>query len=160
MGVSAADSLLAVMSFNAAYARVIDDDDLERWPDFFTADAQYRITHVENVRDGLAAGMVYADSRDMLIDRISALREANVYERQRYRHVIGMPSVDLLEPGVLRSHAPFLIIRIMHTGEMTVFASGAYHDEFVQDEGSDLKLRKREVVCDSTSTDTLMAIPL
>ena len=65
---------LRIAAFNAAYAKTIDSDALERWPDFFTADCHYRITHVENQAEGLAAGIVWADSRDMLFDRISALR--------------------------------------------------------------------------------------
>ena len=39
-------------------------------------------------------------SRAMLTDRVAALREANIYERQSYRHIVGMPA---LRPGERRS---------------------------------------------------------
>lgn len=164
--------LLEVSAFNAAYARAIDSDALEEWPAFFTDRCRYRITHVENQEEGLAAGIVYADSRAMLEDRVSALREANIYERQRYRHLIGFP--HFIEPGVglspavngtvdaiecVATETPFLVVRIMSTGEQCVFASGVYLDRFVV-EGERLLLDERTVVCDSTSTDTLMALPL
>ena len=80
--------ILALAAFNAAYAHAIDSDALEQWPAFFTEECHYRITHIENQREGLAAGLVWADSRAMLEDRIAALREANIYERHHYLSLI------------------------------------------------------------------------
>jgi 3-phenylpropionate/cinnamic acid dioxygenase small subunit len=34
---------------------------------------------------------IYADSRAMLRDRVTAPRTANIYERQSYRHIVGLP---------------------------------------------------------------------
>lgn len=153
------DTLLRLCAFNAAYARTIDNDALENWPAFFTEDCHYRITHVENHREGLPAGIVWADSRAMLEDRVAALREANIYERQRYRHVLGIPHVLASDAGGIRAETPFVVVRIMAGGESLLFASGAYHDRFV-DKGGDLLLAERVAVCDSTSTDTLLALPL
>jgi anthranilate 1,2-dioxygenase small subunit/terephthalate 1,2-dioxygenase oxygenase component beta subunit len=151
--------LLGLSEFNAAYAHTIDSDALERWPDFFTEDCHYRITHVENERDGLAAGIVYADSRAMLRDRVAALREANIYERQRYRHLLGMPFVTGRGPGTTEAQTPFVVVRIMATGITDVFATGLYRDRFVQRDGR-LLLAERVAVCDSTVIDTLLALPL
>jgi anthranilate 1,2-dioxygenase small subunit len=61
------------------YAHCLDADELERWPDFFTEDCFYRITSAENYEAGLPLGLIYATSRNMLKDRVSALREANIY---------------------------------------------------------------------------------
>src|ERR1700756_5526259 len=72
----------------ADYAACLDSDALERWPGFFTADCTYRITSAENHEAGLPLGLIYASSQKMLADRVSALREANIYEPQRYRHLI------------------------------------------------------------------------
>lgn len=151
--------LLRIAAFHAAYAQAIDSDQLERWPGFFTERCHYRITHVENEREGLPAGIVYADSRAMLEDRITALREANIYERQRYRHLLGMPLVDEANAQGARARTPFLVARIMHTGQTDLFATGEYRDHFVL-EGGQLLLASRVVVCDSTTTDTLLALPL
>ena len=152
-------SLLDIASRNAAYAQAIDNDALETWPDFFTADAHYRITHHENEAQGLSAGLVWADSRDMLTDRISALREANIYERQRYRHLLGLPHLLQADAHSAVAHTPFMVARIMHTGESLLFASGEYRDRWVR-QGPALLLAERVVVCDSTVTDTLLALPL
>lgn len=151
--------LLQIAAFNAAYARVIDSDAMEQWPDFFTPDCHYRITHVENEAEGLPAGIVWADSRDMLSDRVSALREANIYERQRYRHLLGLPLLESADATSAVARTPFMVARIMHTGETDVFATGEYRDRYALLEGR-LLLAERVVVCDSTVTDTLMALPL
>ena len=155
--------LLALCAFNAAYAHAIDSDELEQWPGLFTQDCHYRVTHVENEQEGLAAGIIYADSRAMLEDRITALREANIYERQRYRHLVGIPLLKSAEaeaePGVALARTPFIVLRIMATGQTEVFATGEYRDRLVQKDGK-LLLAERVVICDSTVTDTLMALPL
>jgi anthranilate 1,2-dioxygenase small subunit/terephthalate 1,2-dioxygenase oxygenase component beta subunit len=151
--------LLQLCAFNASYAQAIDSDALETWPAFFTEDCRYRITNVENERDGLPAGIVYADSRAMLEDRIAALREANIYERQRYRHLLGVPLVEAADENSATARTPFFVARIMHTGETMLFASGEYRDRFVKT-GGKLLLAERVAVCDSTVTDTLLALPL
>jgi anthranilate 1,2-dioxygenase small subunit/terephthalate 1,2-dioxygenase oxygenase component beta subunit len=153
------NDLLRLCAFNAAYAHTIDSDALEDWPGYFTPDCHYRITHVENEREGLPAGIVYADSRDMLEDRIAALREANIYERHRYRHMLGMPLVTASSGGRIAASTPFMVARIMATGQTELFATGVYQDQFVDADGK-LLLAERVAVCDSTVTDTLLALPL
>jgi 3-phenylpropionate/cinnamic acid dioxygenase small subunit len=151
--------LIALCTFNAAYADAIDGDALESWPGFFTEGCHYRITHAENHREGLPAGIVYADSRAMLEDRVAALREANIYERHRYRHLLGMPWITARSPAAIEARTPFMVARIMATGQTELFATGAYHDRFVR-EGGRLLLAERVAVCDSTVIDTLLALPL
>jgi anthranilate 1,2-dioxygenase small subunit len=152
-------TLERILALQAAYIRCIDNNELERWPDFFVEECLYKVTSAENHRAGLEAGIVYADSRNMLIDRITALRMANVYEKQSYRHILGLPNVLRNGGGEAESETPFLVVRIMHDGQSDVFASGVYLDTY-RTEGSDLKLSRRIVVCDSSRVDTLMALPL
>jgi 3-phenylpropionate/cinnamic acid dioxygenase small subunit len=151
--------LLAVLAFNAVYADTIDSDALERWPALFTERCHYRITHVENEREGLPAGIVYADSRAMLEDRVAALREANIYERQRYRHLLGIPVLTGADDQQASARTPFIVVRVMASGETSLFATGVYQDRFVRESGR-LLLAERVAVCDSTVTDTLLALPL
>jgi anthranilate 1,2-dioxygenase small subunit/terephthalate 1,2-dioxygenase oxygenase component beta subunit len=151
--------VLSLCAFNAAYAQAIDSDSLEQWPSFFAEDCLYRITNVDNEKEGLPAGIVYADSRAMLEDRIAALREANIYERHRYRHLLGIPQVEPAGAGEVTARTPFIVARIMATGETMLFASGEYRDRFRLVDGKPL-LAERVAVCDSTVTDTLLALPL
>jgi 3-phenylpropionate/cinnamic acid dioxygenase small subunit len=148
-----------LIALNAEYAAALDDDRLEDWPGFFTDDCFYRITTAQNHAQGLPAGLVYADSRQMLADRILSLRKANVYEKQRYRHLLGLPLLRKGENGSMRVETGFAVLRIVRGGETDVFASGRYLDEVVRD-GDTLKFAKRDVICDSSRIDTLLAIPL
>jgi anthranilate 1,2-dioxygenase small subunit len=149
-----------IMAVQARYARCIDTDRLEEWPDFFLPDCQYRITTAENHRLGYAAGLIWADSRGMLQDRVAALREANIYERHSYRHVLGLPLVDGTGPEGTRSETPFIVARIMRDGATDLFATGRYLDLWRADEAGTPKLAERIVVCDSSRIDTLLALPL
>jgi len=148
-----------VSRLNAEYARAIDDDRLEDWPSFFTDPCLYTITSADNHRRGMPVGVIYADSKGMLKDRVAALREANVFERQSYRHVVGLPAIVGERDGAVRAETPFLVVRIMRDGTMALFATGRYLDALVEEAGV-LRFRERVVVCDSSRIDTLLAIPL
>jgi 3-phenylpropionate/cinnamic acid dioxygenase small subunit len=150
---------LAVLDLNARYAEAIDEGRLEEWPDFFTDDGRYRVTTAENVAQNLPLSLIYATSRAMLRDRVKALREANIYEAQRYRHMLGPSRIEPAEHGALRVRTSFMVARIMHTGETTLFATGSYHDSVVLD-GEAARFAERTVILDSRQIDTLLAIPL
>jgi anthranilate 1,2-dioxygenase small subunit len=142
-----------------AYARCIDSGNLEAWPDFFEENCLYKITTADNHAQGLEAGVVFANTRGMLRDRIASLREANIYERHVYRHFLGQPWIVSEEPGEVRSETSFFVARIMRDGTTDVYATGRYLDLYALNAGTP-KLRERIVVCDSSRFDTLLALPL
>src|SRR4051795_11837437 len=113
---------LQIQDLNARYVQAIDGNKLEAWPDFFTEDGRYRVTTAENFERGLPLGLIYATSRAMLRDRVRSLRDANVYEAQRYRHLIGPALIREQESGEVHAQTSFMVARIMHTGETTLFA--------------------------------------
>jgi 3-phenylpropionate/cinnamic acid dioxygenase small subunit len=147
-------------ALNAAYARCIDNDRLEQWPDFFLDRCLYLITTADNHAAGMQAGIVYADTRAMLADRVLALRDANVYEQQRYRHIVGAPFVLEQNGDSATVESPFLVARIMRDGATDVFATGRYLDRIVQGPEGTLQFAERVAVCDSSNIDTLLVIPL
>ena len=149
-----------VADLNARYADAIDADRLEAWPDFFLDDGRYRITTAENAAQGLPLGLMYAASRAMLRDRVRALREANVYEAQCYRHVLGTPLIVAVETGGLRARTSFMVARVMRTGETMLFATGCYDDRVVLDAANGARFAEKTVILDSRQIDTLLAIPL
>jgi 3-phenylpropionate/cinnamic acid dioxygenase small subunit len=154
---------LAVENLLARYAHAIDDDRLEAWPDFFVEHARYRITTAENHERGLPLSLVYADSRAMLRDRVSALRHANVYEAQRYRHCVSAVMAERIDAHTARAVSSFQVVRIMHSGESMLFASGRCLDRIRlagQNEGGLAQFEERIAIIDSRRVDTLMAIPL
>jgi anthranilate 1,2-dioxygenase small subunit len=143
----------------AEQARAIDDDRLEDWPAFFADPCLYKITTAADFRDGMEAGLFFANSIGMLKDRVSALREANIYEHQRYRHILGAPLIGPAGEGGTPSETAFLVLRIMRHGTTDIFASGKYLDRW-RLAGAATRLAERIVVCDSARIDTLLALPL
>ncbi|AEA22353.1 aromatic-ring-hydroxylating dioxygenase beta subunit [Pseudonocardia dioxanivorans CB1190] len=153
------DNQTAIARAQAHYARCIDDGPLDDWPLFFTEDCHYRITTADNYSRGLPAGVIWADTRGMLRDRVSALQEANIYEPHVYRHMLGLPAVLSESGGDVRSETPFVVMRVTGGGPTDVFATGRYVDRYHLADGRAL-LRERVVVCDSKEIDTLLALPL
>lgn len=70
-----------------------------------------------------------------------------------------MPLLLEAEGDAARARTPFMVARIMATGQTEMFATGSYEDRFVRRDGR-LLLQSRVAVCDSTVTDTLLALPL
>jgi anthranilate 1,2-dioxygenase small subunit len=150
----------AVEQLNTAYVRCIDSDRLEEWPDFFVEDCLYQIVSAGNEARGLPLGLVYADSRAMLTDRVAALRLANVYEPQRYRHLVSSLAIlDARDLAAVRAEAHYLVVRTMQAGASEVFSVGRYVD-VIDLTGKRPLLRERRVVFDNERIDTLLAIPI
>lgn len=150
---------VAVSNLLADYAACIDGDALERWPDFFTDDCVYRITSAFNVARGLPAAVIHADNRRMLEDRVAALRKANIYERQGYRHIVSVPRIGRGDGAVLETEAGFLVVRILAEGALDLFVTGRYVDR-IDFSGERPRFASKIVVLDSEKIDTLLAIPL
>ena len=146
-----------VEDLHARYAHALDEDRLEDWPNFFTENGVYRIATAENEARGLPLPVVYCEGRPMLRDRVQSLRHANIYEPQRYRHIVSSVLVEKIDEKRARSITNFLVVRIMENGESTLFASGRYVDRILLRE---MLYEERIVVCDSRRFDTLLAIPL
>ena len=146
-----------VERLHARYAHALDNDQLEQWPNFFTASGRYRIATAENEARGLPIPVLYCEGQAMLRDRIASLRHANIYEPQRYRHMVSAVLLEEETPQSVKSIASFLVVRVMENGETLLFASGRYVDRISLPE---MRYEERVVVCDSRRFDTLLAIPL
>jgi 3-phenylpropionate/cinnamic acid dioxygenase small subunit len=145
----------------ARYAHALDEDRLEEWPNFFTERGVYRVTTAENEARGLPLPVLYCDSRAMMRDRVASLRNANIYEPQRYRHLVSSTLIERMSATEVKAVSNFLVIRTMQDGETALFASGRYRDRILLTGDSGLaQFEERIVVCDSRKFDTLLAIPL
>ncbi len=175
------EQVLRIADLNARYVDAIDSGRLEAWPEFFLDDSRYRITTAENAEQDLPLAIIYTTSRAMLRDRVKALREANVYEGQRYRHVLGLPLIGMPPIGMppiggtgssavptgggegggagVRARTNFMVARVMRSGETMLFATGRYEDRIVFD-GATAMFAEKTVIIDSRQIDTLLAIPL
>ena len=103
-------------------------------------------------------GVMYATTRGMLLDRVFAIRRANLFEPHRYRHVTGPIRLKSVEGDIAAVHAHFIVARIMHDGVTSLFATGRYLDR-IDISTAEYRFKGRIVVLDSDKIDTLLAIP-
>lgn len=154
------DVHFTVEQLNTAYVRCIDNDRLEEWPGFFAEECLYQIISSDNFERGLPLGLVYADSKAMLEDRVTALRQANIYEPQTYRHLVSSLVIsDASDLERVRAEAHYLVVRTMQAGESGVFSVGRYAD-VIDLTGEKPLFRERRVIFDNERVDTLLAIPI
>ena len=147
-----------VENLQSRYVHTLDDDRLEDWPGFFSASGRYRITTAENHARGLPLCIVQADSKAMMRDRVAALRHANIYEAQGYRHLVSSTLIIRVEGGLAEAVSNFHVVRIMHDGATMLFATGRYIDRIRL--GDIALFEDKLVLLDSRRIDTLLAIPL
>ena len=147
-----------IEALNTRYIRAIDDDALEDWPKLFTEECLYRITTRENFAQNLPLPLMECASRGMLIDRVFGYRRVNVYEPQRYTHLLSGLVIEPIDGTHMRCRQNYAVIRTMVTGEMTIFSCGVYHDRIAL--GHEALFEERIVVQESRRVDTLLVIPI
>ncbi len=159
-GVDAPAALrLRLADLYCAYADTLDDGALEAWPDFFTADCLYKVVPRENFEQGLPIALIYCESRDMLFDRVVAIRETALYVPRLIRHLTG--NIRLREIGTdgLRLTASFALFQTMADRPSELFLCGRYHDRVI-DDGAELRFAERICVYDSTIVPTSLVFPV
>ncbi len=150
---------LRVADLLARYAECFDQGRFEEWPEFFTEDCIYKIVSSENHEQGLPLGVIDCDSQNMLRDRIMALREANIYEEHRYRHILSTTLIKARDGDTVRAETSYHVTRTMRDGAAMPFSTGRYIDRIVI-AGETLKFAEKIVVFDGKRIDTLLVIPL
>jgi anthranilate 1,2-dioxygenase small subunit len=148
-----------IAEFQMAYAHRLDDLDLDAWPAFFLADGKYVVTTRENVALGLPIGIVNCINRGMMEDRVKAFHTANVFEPHTYNHLLGPTEILGQTGNRVRTRQNFQVVRIMETGRMDLYATGAFQDVIVVEDAG-LKFAERRVVLDSRAVEILLVIPL
>jgi 3-phenylpropionate/cinnamic acid dioxygenase small subunit len=142
-----------------AYADCIDEERYGQWPDFFEDACFYQITTREAHVKKMPVGIIQCNSKGMLIDRINSMHKANIFEPQRYRHMLGALNVELTVDGVVKARMGFSVIRIMESGDSSLFVSGVWESEIVESPDG-LLFRKNIAVLDSSRVDTLIVVPV
>jgi anthranilate 1,2-dioxygenase small subunit len=149
----------AIARLMMEYVHAIDNDEVERWPQFFTDPCLYRIVSRRDHEENRPIGVWHCDTRGMLEDRVSALREVNVFGPHAYRHVIGPTEILEHRDGLWHTQTSYLLARIMQDGDTQLFSSGRYLDAIAV-AGESARFSSRIVVTDSWRYDMLIVIPI
>ena len=124
------------------YVQCIDDDDLESWAELFIDDCEYRVIPRENADAGLPAAIIACEGKGMLLDRVIAHREANVYPAHYTRHLVSNTRVLSIENDVIHAQSNYAVLQTRSDGETFIYNAGRYVDEIVR-VGEDLRYRKK-----------------
>ncbi|MGE0810574.1 MAG: aromatic-ring-hydroxylating dioxygenase subunit beta [Immundisolibacter sp.] len=141
------------------YVETIDEDRLEQWPDLFVTDCVYQVIARENADRGLPTSAIYCDSRGMLVDRIVALRHANIYAKHYYRHVLSNVNVKGVEGDELVVQSNYVVLQTLVEGDTHVFNAGKYLDRMVATPDG-LRFKRKVVVFDTYRIPNLLVTPL
>ena len=136
---------LALMELYDAYGAALDDD-LERWPEFFTEDALYRIVARENYERNMLWPTMSCEGRGMMLDRVMAIRETSMFAPRQMRHFVSGVRILSETPDGYRTQANFLVGESQVEAESRVFAIGRYMDLVVRDDANG-GLRFAEKLC-------------
>ena len=146
-------------ALTAAYVHALDDADLDRWPEFFTEDCVYRIVPRENYENGLPLAIWYCRGRGMLLDRVTAIRETQLFAPRALRHVTGNMLVLGREGGALRTVTNYAVYESTLDRASEVFNVGRYLDRIVVEAGR-LKFAEKLCVFDTSVVPTSLIYPI
>ena len=149
----------AIRALEYRYARLLDEDRLEEWPDLFVERGVYKVIPRENLDREPALPIFFCDSRAMMVDRVRSLRKANVYNLHYCRHVVSNIEVLSVAADSFEVAACYTVYQTDLEGQTRLFSVGQYRDVIANGDG-ELKFREKIAVCDTFNIPNLLAIPL
>jgi len=106
------------------YAAVIDDGDLNAWPNFFVEEGVYKLIPRENYLKGLPVSLIYCKNRVMMEDRVVAIQKASIYTPQYYRHHYSNLRVEDISDDQATLLANYIVYRTQDDGDTILFSTG------------------------------------
>lgn len=150
---------LEIQDLYTSYAAALDDGDLDAWPDFFTEECDYQVIPRDNFDRGLPLAVIRCESRAMLRDRVTAVRETTMFEPRYIRHLISNVAVAEEVDGVFDVRANYAVFETLADAYSRVFNVGRYLDKLVRD-GDVLKFREKLCVYDSVLVPNSIIYPI
>lgn len=145
---------------NARYAESLDDGPLDDWPEFFTEHCLYLIIPRENHERGLPLAIVRCESRDMLKDRVTAVRETMMYEPRYLRHHITNLRVVSEAADEVEAVSNFTVIEVLPEELPRILMTGRYHDRLRREADGQWRFSERLCVFDSTLVPNSIIYPV
>jgi len=142
-----------------AYYNALNDGALERWPELFVETCIYKVIPRENVEQGFPVALIYCESRDMLVDRVVALRETALYAPRIARRITSGVTLRSIEADGLHLTANFTVLQTMPDQPSELFLCGCCQDRVVED-GDALRFAERLCIYDSTIVPTSLVYPI
>jgi 3-phenylpropionate/cinnamic acid dioxygenase small subunit len=141
------------------YAEALDDGPLEDWPEFFTEECLYLIQPRDNFDLGLPMAIMRCESRDMLRDRVTAVRETMMFEQRYLRHQVTNLRVRSRETETLTASANFTVVEVLPDDLPRILMVGRYLDTLRREEET-WRFVERRCVFDSLLVPNSIIYPV
>ncbi|MBV9438582.1 MAG: aromatic-ring-hydroxylating dioxygenase subunit beta [Candidatus Eremiobacteraeota bacterium] len=149
---------LRIEDLYARYAAVLDDQQYDEWPAFFTEDAVYKVIPRENYDRGLPLSTLAFESRGMLEDRVYGITQTLFHEPYYQRHLICGLLVRR-DDEAFAVRANYCVVRTKKGMLSEVYSAGRYDDRIVED-GGQLRFARKLVIFDSELIPNSLIYPL
>ena len=159
MGADLRELQWVVERLNYDYAEVLDSGDIERWPDFFTEDAIYRVTSKENADGNFPAGLIYCDGMGMLKDRAFALAHTETFAPRYTQHHVNNVRILAVEEDMVQAEANYLVLETVTDEPTRILQAGKYIDR-VRRTGDRLLFKERQCVYHSLVIPNALVFPV
>lgn len=150
----------AIADFHAIYAAELDRGDVEKWPDFFTDDACYRVIARDNHEAGMPLGLMYCNGMGMLKDRAYAIKHTEMYAPRYVLHSVSLVRVLAFDGTHATAEANFLVHETLVDEPTRLLMAGRYDDRFRVMPDGRLKLAKRDCIFDSVLVSNCVVFPV
>ena len=148
-----------IEQLNSEYARILDSERFEEFPELFVEECLYRVVPRENHLLGLPIAVIHCESKGMIKDRVYAARESTMAEPRTLRHFI--TNIRILDAGdeAVRAEANVLVVQTMINRMTEIVLSGLYLDRIVRS-GDHLRFKERLCIYDSLLLPTSLIAPV
>jgi salicylate 5-hydroxylase small subunit len=153
------DTAQAVQALMADYAAALDNGEVERWPDFFTADAVYRLQSRENHDRGLPLATLAFESQAMLRDRVFAAVDTIYHHPYAQRHILSLPRFISIDASGIRCDSNYLVLRTPRDTMPEILSVGRYLDHIV-DTPAGLRFAQRLAIFDNDLIANSVILPI
>lgn len=149
----------AVQALMADYCAALDNGELERWPEFFTEDAVYRLQSRENHERGLPLATLSFESKGMLRDRVYAAVDTIFHDPYYQRHILSIPRLLSLDAAGMHFETNYLVMRTKRDAMPEVLSVGRYIDHIVSTEQG-LRFAQRLCIFDNDLIANSLIAPI
>jgi salicylate 5-hydroxylase small subunit len=143
----------------ANYSAALDNGELQRWPDFFTDDAIYKLQSRENFDRGLPLATLSFESKGMLKDRVFGATDTLFHDPYYQRHIVGLPRILGHDSTGIHCETNYVVIRTKRDALPEVLSVGRYIDH-VMTTVEGLKFAQRLVIFDNDLIANSLIYPI
>ena len=148
-----------IVALNYRYARCLDENRLDEWPEFFTEEGRYLIQPRDNLDQGLEGYWLYFENKRMLRDRVVSLKDVNIYKIHYERRLVTNVELTGRDGDGWLARANYLVMHTDNEGRSSIFSVGEYRDRIVNSEGA-LRFRERLVIADTFVVPSHLSMPI